>query len=60
MATSPQLAHKGGVYLNDCDIAPLSQGDAPGVRSYAVDPEQAARLWSLSAQLTVTDAFAIW
>ncbi|MBL1086491.1 hypothetical protein JK359_31775 [Streptomyces actinomycinicus] len=23
-ATSPQLAHTGGVYLNDRDIAPLS------------------------------------
>ncbi|MFF3160034.1 SDR family NAD(P)-dependent oxidoreductase [Streptomyces sp. NPDC057910] len=57
-ATSPQLAHTGGVYLNDCAIAPLSQGDAPGVRPYAVDPEQAARLWTLSAELTGTNAFA--
>ncbi|MEU3724073.1 SDR family NAD(P)-dependent oxidoreductase [Streptomyces sp. NPDC031705] len=57
-ATSPQLAHMGGVYLDDCDIAPLSEDDAPGVRPYAVDPEQAARLWTLSAQLTGTNAFA--
>ncbi|WP_329468640.1 SDR family NAD(P)-dependent oxidoreductase [Streptomyces sp. NBC_01431] len=57
-ATSPRLAHEGGVYLNDCDVAPLSRDDAPGVRPYAVDPEQAARLWTLSAQLTGTNAFA--
>lgn len=57
-AASPQLAHTGGVYLNDCDIAPLSQDDAPGVRPYAVDPEQAERLWTLSAQLTGTNTFA--
>lgn len=57
-ATSPQLADEGGVYLNDCDAAQLSQDDAPGVRPYAVDPDQAARLWTLSAQLTDTNAFA--
>jgi len=27
------------------------------VRDYAVDPEQAARLWRLSAELTGVDAF---
>ncbi|MFI5828431.1 hypothetical protein ACIA6C_14340 [Streptomyces sp. NPDC051578] len=32
--------------------------DAPGVRPYAVDPEQAACLWTLSAQLTGTNTFA--
>lgn len=29
-----------------------------GVRDYAVDPDQAARLWSLSAELTGINAFA--
>ncbi|MEU8124901.1 hypothetical protein AB0C21_39835 [Spirillospora sp. NPDC049024] len=29
-----------------------------GVRSYAVDPEEARRLWALSAELTGVNAFA--
>ncbi|MGP3925924.1 SDR family NAD(P)-dependent oxidoreductase [Streptomyces sp. 8N616] len=59
-ATSPQLADRGGVYCEDCDIAePAAGDDAPaGVRDYASDPEQAARLWTLSAELTGIDAFA--
>ncbi|GGX74798.1 SDR family NAD(P)-dependent oxidoreductase [Streptomyces anandii] len=60
-ATSPQLDGMGGVYLEDCDIAePASEanGDRSGVRSWATDPEQAARLWTLSAELTGVDAFA--
>lgn len=62
-ATSPQLAGLGGLYLEDCDVAELAPPDADintpsGVRDYAVDPEQAARLWTLSAELTGVDAFA--
>ena len=60
-ATSPQLAGMGGVYCEDCDIADLVPDDdkgSQGVRSYAVDPEQAARLWTLSAELTGVNAFA--
>jgi NAD(P)-dependent dehydrogenase (short-subunit alcohol dehydrogenase family) len=62
-ATSPQLAGLGGLYLEDCDVAELSPEDADGlspsgVRRYAVDPAQAERLWTLSAQLTGVDAFA--
>ena len=58
-ATSPQLDGLGGLYCQDCDIAPLAEGDASaGVRGHAVDPEQAARLWKLSAELTGVDAFA--
>lgn len=59
-ATSPQLAGRGGVYLEDCDVAGLRTSDdlaAKGVYEYAVDPEQAARLWTLSAELTGVDAF---
>jgi NAD(P)-dependent dehydrogenase (short-subunit alcohol dehydrogenase family) len=54
-ATSAQLAGMGGVYCEDCDVAELVPDDdqgAQGVRSYAIDPEQAARLWTLSAELT--------
>ncbi|WP_163506138.1 SDR family NAD(P)-dependent oxidoreductase [Fodinicola acaciae] len=70
-ATSPQLDGMGGVYCEDCDIAeqadPASVGSDPsspsggfsgGVLPYATDPEQAARLWTLSAELTGVDAFA--
>jgi len=59
-ATSPQLDGMGGVYLEDCDIAePAVDGDVSGgVKSWATDPEQAARLWELSAELTGVNAFA--
>ncbi|MER6282826.1 SDR family NAD(P)-dependent oxidoreductase [Streptomyces sviceus] len=59
-ATSPQLAGMGGVYLEDCDIAePAADGDqSSGVRAWATDPEQAERLWTLSAELTGVNAFA--
>ncbi|MDH6514671.1 NAD(P)-dependent dehydrogenase (short-subunit alcohol dehydrogenase family) [Streptomyces sp. SAI-135] len=59
-ATSPQLAGMGGVYLEDCDIAePAVEGDATsGVKDWAIDPDQAERLWTLSAELTGVNAFA--
>ena len=59
-ATSPRLAGLGGVYLEDCDVAEpaLADGSRTGVGDYAVDPEQAARLWALSAELTGVDALA--
>ena len=59
-ATSPQLVGMGGVYCEDCDIAaPTSDADAAtGVRAYATDPEAAARLWTVSAELTGVNAFA--
>jgi len=58
-ATSPQLADLGGLYCADCDIASVSDdGAETSVRAYAVDPDEAARLWALSAELTHIDAFA--
>ena len=59
-ATSPQLNGMGGVYCEDCDVAePATDPESRrGVRAYATDPEQAARLWALSAELTGVDAFA--
>lgn len=59
-ATSPQLHGRGGVYLEDCDIAEPAPADGTrvGVKEWATDPEQAARLWALSAELTGVDAFA--
>ena len=60
-ATSPQLAGMGGVYCEDCDIAaPTTDDDATtGVRAYATDSEAAARLWTVSAELTGVNAFAV-
>jgi NAD(P)-dependent dehydrogenase (short-subunit alcohol dehydrogenase family) len=59
-ATSPLLADKGGLYCEDCDAAVRDDSPQPtefGVRSYAIDPAQAERLWRLSAALTGVDAF---
>ena len=59
-ATSPQLEGLGGLYCEDCDIAwfVADEENAPfGVRDHAADPQQGARLWALSAELTGIDAF---
>lgn len=50
-ATSEMLHGKGGLYCEDCDVADLAGEDTPryvGVAPWAVDPEQALRLWDLS------------
>jgi NAD(P)-dependent dehydrogenase (short-subunit alcohol dehydrogenase family) len=67
-ATSPALDGMGGVYCEDCDIAepasgePITGANRPamytGVRDWATDRAQAARLWELSAELTGVNAFA--
>ncbi len=58
-ATSPQLAGFGGLYCANCDIASISDdGAETSVRAYAVDPDEAARLWALSAELTGVNAFS--
>lgn len=57
-ATSPQLEGMGGVYLEDCDIAEAAVDGVSGVKDWAIDREQAARLWALSAERTGVDAFA--
>ena len=64
-AVSPQLAGLGGLYAQDCDVAPLLDHTDPGViaranafgpaalgvMDYALDPGTAARLWTMSEQL---------
>ena len=49
-----------GVFCQDCDIAVMTEHvdmDTGGVMAHAVDPDEAARLWDLSAELTgVTSA----
>lgn len=59
-AASPQLDGLGGVYLEDCEVALPFTPDSPrsGVKEWAVDPEQAERLWALSAERAGVDAFA--
>ncbi|GHE68414.1 oxidoreductase [Streptomyces longispororuber] len=55
-ATSPLLDGRGGLYLEDCDVARVSAPGSPmddgGVRAYAVAPDAAARLWDLSLAAT--------
>ncbi|MFF1715603.1 SDR family NAD(P)-dependent oxidoreductase [Streptomyces sp. NPDC058268] len=54
-ATSPLLDARGGAYCQDCDVAePAMTEDMliGGVKPWATDPEAAARLWQLSAELT--------
>jgi NAD(P)-dependent dehydrogenase (short-subunit alcohol dehydrogenase family) len=52
-ATAPELEGRGGLYLEDCHIAAIN--DAPnaldGVKPYAVDPQNAERLWDVSEKL---------
>jgi NAD(P)-dependent dehydrogenase (short-subunit alcohol dehydrogenase family) len=53
LATSPQLEHVGGRYFEDCNEAAVLEGEglggnAAGVAAYAVDPDNARRLWDLS------------
>lgn len=61
-ATNPRLNGMGGVYCENCDIAPLmkeiivntSMGDSTrltGVMPYAIDPESSEKLWDLSEKL---------
>ncbi|RKN36709.1 SDR family NAD(P)-dependent oxidoreductase [Streptomyces hoynatensis] len=60
-ATSPLLEGHGGAYCQDCDIAePAAHDDmlVGGVKPWAVDPDAAARLWRISAELTGTDLFS--
>jgi hypothetical protein len=52
-ATAPELEGRGGLYLEDCHVATVN--DAPdaldGVKSYALDPAAAERLWEVSEKL---------
>ncbi|MBD9469629.1 SDR family NAD(P)-dependent oxidoreductase [Pseudoxanthomonas sp. PXM01] len=54
-ATAPALEGQGGVYCEDCDIAPVEPERLRGVRAYAVDTSRAERLWQLSARLEGID-----
>ncbi|MDN3351479.1 SDR family NAD(P)-dependent oxidoreductase [Actinomadura sp. DC4] len=50
-AASPLLDGVGGRYFEDCNEAELNQpGTRRGVAAYALDPEQAERLWQVTAE----------
>jgi len=53
-AVSPMLNDIGGVYCEDAEIAVMAPGPAVtnGVRSYALDENNAKRLWQLSGDMT--------
>lgn len=54
LAAHPQLDGIGGRYFEDCNEAMIvtqRSTDFRGVASYAVDPENAERLWQLSQRL---------
>lgn len=53
-ATSTALDGMGGVYCEDCDIAPSHSGTTGrgGVAAWASDPALAGRLWLVSEHLT--------
>ncbi|HJO66240.1 MAG TPA: hypothetical protein QF469_12965 [Sphingomonas sanguinis] len=51
-ATSPQLDKLGGLYCEDCDVASVARDTSfVGVRPYAIDLEEAERLWLLSSEM---------
>ncbi len=52
-ATAPELEGKGGLYLDDCQIAEerTSEDDPGGYEAYARDPEAAKRLWTVSEEM---------
>ena len=52
-ATAPELTGHGGIYLEDCQVSKPKQSDDQdgGFAAYAVDPESAKRLWTLSEEL---------
>jgi NAD(P)-dependent dehydrogenase (short-subunit alcohol dehydrogenase family) len=61
-AVSPQLNNKGGVYCEDCDIAPILPADSnlrSGVRPWAVDKAAAESLGVLSEELAPVSAGSI-
>ncbi len=51
-ATAPELAGIGGVYCENCDIAPVERQERFGVRPFAIDPNTAEALWAESVRLT--------
>jgi NAD(P)-dependent dehydrogenase (short-subunit alcohol dehydrogenase family) len=52
-ATAPELEGAGGVYCEDCHVAEVDdESRISGVRTYALDPAAADRLWAISEEAT--------
>lgn len=52
-ATAEELEGRGGLYCEDCHVAEIDdESPRSGVRTYAIDPQNADRLWSMSEQMT--------
>ncbi len=57
-ATAPELEGRGGLYLEDCQISGTSPPPGSlGAEGWALDPEAAARLWTVSEEM-VGERFA--
>jgi NAD(P)-dependent dehydrogenase (short-subunit alcohol dehydrogenase family) len=52
-ATAPELEGRGGLYLEDCGVTEVDDQEnaGSGVRSFAVDPAAAERLWAVSEEM---------
>jgi len=56
-AVAPEFAHTGGHYLDDCREAHTVPNDADllgnshGVKKWAIDPDDAQKLWTVSLRL---------
>ncbi|MEZ5680605.1 MAG: SDR family NAD(P)-dependent oxidoreductase [Erythrobacter sp.] len=58
VATTDELEGAGGLYCEDCHVAHQDDDDpSGGVRSYAIDADNAEKLWALSEEL-VGESFA--
>lgn len=52
-ATAPELEGQGAIYCENCHVAEVDDASTKGgVRSYALDQENAERLWAISEQMT--------
>lgn len=57
-ATSGDLNNLGGLYLEDCNVAEIVRDDPKisyGVRPFAIDEENADKLWTLSENMLGTN-----
>ncbi len=50
-ATAPELERKGGLYLEDCQVAAADPTDHGGTAIWALDPQKAEQLWAVSEEL---------
>jgi hypothetical protein len=59
-AVGPELEGIGGLYLENCAEASPWSAEAPmaGVMPYALDPDSAERLWTVSVETTGAGAKA--